>query len=70
VKISRSALDRRTSYRGVTRNHLVARVTGFRAFGKDAYKREDDLLDARMYAALVSLGDGTEMRWSRLKRAA
>jgi hypothetical protein len=23
-----------------------------------------------MYAALVSLGDGTEMRWSRVKRAA
>jgi hypothetical protein len=22
-----------------------------------------------MYAALVSLGDGTELRWSRLKRA-
>jgi hypothetical protein len=22
-----------------------------------------------MYAALVSLGDGTEARWSRLKRA-
>jgi hypothetical protein len=70
VKISRSALGKRTSYRGVTANHLVRQVTGFRAFDKDAYRREDDLFDAAMYAALVSLGDGTEARWSRLKRAA
>jgi len=69
VKLSRSALERRTNYRGVAANHLVRQVTGFRAFDKDAYRREDDLFDAAMYAALVSLGDGTEARWSRLKRA-
>jgi hypothetical protein len=69
VKLSRSALDRRTNYRGVVANHLVRQVTGFRAFDKDAYRREDDLFDAAMYAVLVSLGDGTEARWSRLKRA-
>ena len=46
------------------------RATGFRAFDKDAYRREDDLFDAEMYAALVSLGDGTEARWSRIKGAA
>ena len=68
VKIGRSALDKRSSYRGVTGNHLTRQVTGFRAFDKDAYKREDDLLDAAVYSVLVSLGDGTEMRWSRLKR--
>jgi hypothetical protein len=70
VKLSRSALDKRTNYRGVVANHLVRQVTGFRAFDKDAYRREDDLFDAAMYAVLVSLGDGTEARWSRLKRAA
>jgi hypothetical protein len=70
VKISRSALDKRTNYRGVVGNHLVRQVTGFRAFDKDAYKREDDLFDAAMYAVLVSLGDGREARWSKLKRAA
>jgi hypothetical protein len=70
VKLSRSALDKRTSYRGVVANHLVRQVTGFRAFDKDAYRREDDLFDAAMYAVLVSLGDGTEMRWSSIKRAA
>ena len=68
VKIGRTALDKRTSYRGTTANHLTKQVTGFRAFDKDAYRREDDLLDAAMYAALVSLGDGTEARWSKLKR--
>ena len=67
VKIGRSALLKRTSYRGVMANHLTRQVTGFRAFDKDAYKREDDLFDASMYATLVSLGDGTEARWSRLK---
>jgi hypothetical protein len=69
VKLSRSALDKRTNYRGVVANHLVRQVTGFRAFDKDAYRREDDLFDAAMYAVLVSLGDGTEARWSELKRA-
>ena len=70
VKLSRSALDKRTNYRGVVANHLVCQVTGFRAFDKDAYRREDDLFDAAMYAVLVSLGDGTEARRSRLRRAA
>jgi hypothetical protein len=32
----------------------LRQVTGFRAFDKDAYKREDDLYDATMYAALVA----------------
>jgi hypothetical protein len=53
---------KRTNYRGVTANHLTRQVTGFRAFDKDAYRREDDLYDAAMYAALISLGDGTEAR--------
>jgi hypothetical protein len=65
LKIGRSALDKRTNYRGMTANHLTRQVTGFRAFDKDAYKREDDLYDTAMYAALISLGDGTEARWSR-----
>ena len=69
LKIGRSALDKRTNYRGLTANHLTRQVTGFRAFDKDAYRREDDLYDAAMYAALISLGDGTEARWSRLNGA-
>jgi hypothetical protein len=58
VKLSRSALDKRTNYRGVAANHLVRQVTGFRAFDKDAYRREDDLFDAAMYAVLVSWAMG------------
>jgi hypothetical protein len=68
VKIAKSALDKRTNYRGVTANHLVRQVTGFKTFDKEAYKREDDLLDAAVYSILLSLGDGTKMRWSRLTR--
>jgi hypothetical protein len=56
VKLGRSALERRSNYRGVVANHLVRQVTGFRAFDKDAYRPEDDLFDAAMYAVLVSLG--------------
>jgi hypothetical protein len=66
VKISRWALEKRISYRGVVANHLTKQVTGFRAFDKDANKREDDLFDAAMYAALV-LGDGLETRWDALQ---
>jgi hypothetical protein len=69
-EMGRSALDKRTSYRGVVANHLVRQVTGSRAFDKDAYRLVDDLFDAAMYAVLASLGDGTEARWSRLKRTA
>jgi hypothetical protein len=43
LKLSRSALEGRTNYRGVMANHPVRQVTGFRAFDKDAYRREDEL---------------------------
>jgi hypothetical protein len=68
VKIGRHALDKRTSYRGVVANHLVRQVTGFRTFDKDSYKREDDLFDAAIYAALVGLGDGLAGLWANLER--
>jgi hypothetical protein len=70
LKIGRTALDKRMSYRGVAANHLLRQITGFRAFDKDASRREDDLFDAAMYAALTAIGNGTEARWSRLKRRA
>ena len=58
VKISVHALDKRTNFRGVTANHLVRQVTGFKTFDKDSYKREDDLLDAAVYSVLVgALGE-------------
>ena len=48
---------------------MVRQVTGFRASDKDAYRREDDLFDAATHTMLAFLGDGTEARWSQLKRA-
>jgi hypothetical protein len=48
---------------------LIWPVTWFKTFDKDSYKREDDLLNAAVYAAVVALGDGVEQRWSRLRRA-
>jgi hypothetical protein len=69
VKIGRPALEKRSNYRGIVANHLIRQVTGFKCFDKDSYKREDDLFDAAMYSVLAMLGDGTEMQWSRLKRA-
>ena len=61
-------LDKRTNYRGVTANNLVMQVTCFKIFDNDSYKRENYLLDACVYSVLVSLGDGTEARWSKLVR--
>jgi hypothetical protein len=58
LKICRTALDKRMNYRGVVANHLVRQITGFRAFDKDASRREDDLFDAAMYAALTAIGMG------------
>jgi hypothetical protein len=68
LKIGKTAFDLRTNYRGVTANHLIKQVCGFHAYDKEAYRREDDLLDAALYAALISLGDGLEARWERFKR--
>jgi hypothetical protein len=65
-----TALDKRMSYRGVAANHLLRQITGFRAFDKDASRTEDDFFDAAMYAALTAIGNGTEARWSQLKRRA
>jgi hypothetical protein len=47
---------------------LIRQVTGFKTFDKDSYDREDGLIDAAVYAALVALGDGVEQRWSKVVR--
>jgi hypothetical protein len=63
-------IAKRTNYRGVTANHLVRQVTGFKTFDKDSYRREDDLLDAAVYSILLSLGDGLKSRWASFGKAA
>lgn len=57
VKFSRRAFEKVVAYKGTTRNHLLAQVTGFRIGDKDAAKRADDLLDAWVYGVAVALGD-------------
>lgn len=56
VKFSQSAFDKVLALKGVTRNHLVAQVTGFRVGDKDN-KRQDDLLDTFTYGIALALGD-------------
>ncbi len=70
VKLGYTAYTKRMEYRGAVHNHLLAQVTGFRAFDKKAGKRADDLSDAFVYSVLRCLGDGRARRWERLKRVA
>jgi hypothetical protein len=70
IKIGRTAFERRSNYKGVLANHLVKQVTGFKTFDREASRREDDLYDAATYSVLITLGDGNELRWSRIKRVA
>lgn len=57
VKFSRHAFEKVAAYKGTTRNHLLAQVTGFRIGDKDAAKRADDLLDGFTYGVAIALGD-------------
>ena len=57
VKFSRHAWEKVTTYKEVTRNHMLAQVLGFRVGDKDAAKRADDLLDVFTYGVCVALGD-------------
>lgn len=58
IKISRECHQQVVAFKGVTRNHLIAQVTGFRVGDKDAAKRSDDLLDCFTYSVSIALGDG------------
>lgn len=57
VKMSRLAYDKVTTYKGTTRNHLLAQVLGFRIGDKQAATRADDLLDTFCYAIAICLGN-------------
>lgn len=56
VKICAEAYNKVTNYKGVSRNHLLGQVVGFRIGDKDS-KREDDLLDTFCYGIAIALGD-------------
>jgi len=57
VKVSKAAFDKVTTYKGVSRNHFIAQVLGFRIGDKQAAKRADDLLDTFTYAIAIALGN-------------
>jgi hypothetical protein len=55
VKISQYAYDKITVYKGVSRNHLLAQVTGFRI--GDTETADDDILDCYCYGLAIGLGN-------------
>ena len=55
VKFLKQAYDKVTTYKQVTKNHLMGQVQGFRV--GDVEDREDDLLDAFTYGVAIALGD-------------
>lgn len=57
VKLTELAYNKVTSYKGVSRNHFISQVTGFRVGDKDAAKRADDLLDTFTYGVASALGN-------------
>ena len=57
VKLTGPAFDKVTEFKGTSRNHFVAQITGFRIGDKDAAKRADDLLDTFTYGVCLALGD-------------
>jgi hypothetical protein len=57
VRLTKPACDRMSKLKGVTRNHLLAQIAGFRVNDKDAWKRSDDLSDAFVYTVLKAYRD-------------
>lgn len=57
VKFSRLAHDKVTTFKTITKNHLISQVVGFRVGDKDAARRADDLLDTFTYGVAIALGN-------------
>lgn len=57
VKISQPSYERITTFKKISRNHLLGQIFGFRVGDKDAAKREDDLLDCFCYGVAIGLGN-------------
>lgn len=55
VKLSAHAHNKITSYRGITRNHLLSQVCGFRLGVKTPHTY--DLFDSFVYGVMLGLGD-------------
>jgi hypothetical protein len=56
VRISQYAFEKMTSWKGSLRNHLTSQINNFRIADKQAYRRQDDALDALIYCILLGCG--------------
>ena len=54
VKISQQFFNRVVNFKGITKNHAIAQICGYRVGQKD---KSDDLLDCATYSAAIALGD-------------
>lgn len=59
-KITGPAHDKTTVYKGASRNHLEAQVSGFRIGDKEAARRADDLLDTYVHGLALTFGDSKQ----------
>ena len=57
IKINVDAFHKVAEFKGSTKNHLLAQVTGFRVGDPDAPKRADDCLDTFVDGIAIALGD-------------
>jgi phage terminase large subunit-like protein len=55
VKVTRRAYERVCEFKGVTKNHMMTQVLGFRAGNQD--KVQDDCLDCVTYSIAIGLGN-------------
>lgn len=57
IGISKYAYDKQVRFKGVTKNHLVSQVMGYRIGDPESAKRADDLYDTYVYGVSIGLGD-------------
>lgn len=60
VKIADYAFEKTVVFRGISKNHFLSQIFGFRLNDKEAARRADDLLDCFCYGITVGLGDAME----------
>lgn len=56
VKLAAPAFERVSTFRGITRNHLIGELLAFRVGAKDDAATQDTLLEACMYGAAIGVG--------------